>query len=187
MTIARRNHPRDGDPMTNGFPLQPILEGSLLKLRPLEAADFEDLYKVASDPLVWEQHPQKTRYQRDVFEKFFADAMQSKGALLAIDKKSGAVVGTSRFYDFNSAKKEILVGYTFLDRSCWGGLYNQELKSLMLTHAFHYVDRVLFHIGESNLRSQKAIEKIGAQFHRRFETSRPDGSISVTFEYVLNR
>ena len=143
------------------FDLQPTLKGRLLELRPLRAEDFPDLYAVASDPLIWEQHPSNDRYQKEVFGEFFRDALASGGALIAIDAETGAVVGSSRFHGYDEEKSEIEIGWTFLARSHWGGLYNGEMKRLMLRHAFRFVESVIFLIGPQNLRSQKAVEKIG--------------------------
>jgi len=143
------------------FDLQPILNGELLNLRPLRPEDFHDLYAVASDPLIWEQHPSNDRYKRDVFEGFFREALESGGALIAIDSKSGRVIGSSRFYGYDEEKSEIEIGWTFLARSHWGGISNREMKQLMLRHAFQFVDNVIFRIGPQNLRSQRAMEKIG--------------------------
>lgn len=144
------------------FPLQPILENELIRMEPLQEKDFERLYAVASDPLVWEQHPNKNRYKREVFETFFNGAMDSGGAFLVLDKASGDVVGSSRFYDLNQENSEVLIGYTFIGRKFWGGKYNPAMKKLMLDHAFKHLDNVVFHIGAKNIRSQKAIEKLGA-------------------------
>lgn len=143
------------------FDLQPVLEGELLVLRPLRAEDFQDLFAVAADPLIWEQHPVKDRYQEKVFREFFHEALESGGALLAIDSKNGQVIGSSRFHGYNKEGSEIEIGWTFLARSHWGGIYNGELKQLMLRHAFQFVNSVIFLIGPQNFRSQKAIEKIG--------------------------
>ena len=143
------------------FDLQPILEGKLLKLRPLQPEDFQELYTVASDPLIWEQHPNSDRYQEEVFKEFFRKALESGGALIAIDAKSGRVIGSSRFHGYDQEKSEIEIGWSFLARSHWGGQYNGEMKNLMLRHAFQFVPNVNFIIGTRNLRSQKAIEKIG--------------------------
>jgi RimJ/RimL family protein N-acetyltransferase len=143
------------------FELQPTLKGQLLELRPLRPDDFDDLYAVASDPLIWEQHPAHDRYQEDVFRQFFRDALQSGGALLALDCKDGRVIGSSRFHGYDMKTREIEIGWTFLARSHWGGIYNREMKQLMLRHAFRFVDRVVFLVGPRNLRSQKAMEKIG--------------------------
>jgi N-acetyltransferase len=143
------------------FVLQPILEGKLLTLRPLRPEDFQELYAAASDPLIWEQHPNSDRYQEEVFKEFFRDALESGGALIAIDAIDGRVIGSSRFHGYDPEKSEIEIGWSFLARSHWGGAYNGEMKQLMLRHAFQSVNSVIFIIGTRNLRSQKAIEKIG--------------------------
>src|SRR5258708_2519461 len=143
------------------FDLQPILNGALLGLRPLRPEDFPDLYAVASDPLIWEQHPIKDRYKEDVFKGFFREALESGGALIATDSKDGQVIGSSRFNGYDEEQSEIEIGWTFLARSHWGGIYNREMKQLMLRHAFQFVKSVVFLIGPQNLRSQRAVEKIG--------------------------
>jgi squalene synthase HpnC len=153
--------PRSRTDSTKPVDLQPTLRGKLLTLRPLRQDDFAVLYAVASDPLIWEQHPASDRYKEDVFKIFFQDALQSGGALIAVDSKSGQVIGSSRFHGYDRDKKEVEIGWTFLARSHWGGIYNGEMKQLMLRHAFTFVDRVVFLIGPQNLRSQKAVEKIG--------------------------
>jgi RimJ/RimL family protein N-acetyltransferase len=141
--------------------LQPTLQGPTLTLRPLQPDDFEALYAAASDPLIWEQNPQPTRYQRDVFRKVFESGIESKGAFAVIDSSSGTIIGTSRYYDWEPNKREVAIGYTFLARSYWGGKTNGEMKKLMLDHIFQYADTVWFHIGADNWRSRKALEKIG--------------------------
>ena len=143
------------------FDLQPVLKGELLELRPLRLEDFPDLYAVASDPLIWEQHPTRDRYKEEVFKGFFREALDSGGALIAVDCKGGQVIGSSRFHGYNEEKSEIEIGWTFLARSHWGGTYNREMKQLMLRHAFRFVNSVVFLVGPQNLRSQRAMEKIG--------------------------
>jgi N-acetyltransferase len=145
----------------NGMILQPALKGQWLELRPLRLDDFQDLYEVASDPLIWEQHPHNTRYQEEVFKRFFRDALASGGALIAIDSDTHRVIGSSRYDGYDKAKSQVEIGWTFLARSHWGGVYNGEMKRLMLEHAFRFVQSVIFVIGKQNFRSQKAIEKIG--------------------------
>jgi RimJ/RimL family protein N-acetyltransferase len=120
------------------------------------------LVAVAADPLIWEQHPDKTRFQPPGFKAFFQQALGSGGALLAIETGSGRVIGSSRFHGYDEVADEVEIGWTFLARSHWGGQYNREMKRLMLEHAFRYVGRVVFHIDPANHRSQRAIEKIGA-------------------------
>ena len=141
---------------------QPFLKGPLLELRPLRPEDFDDLFAVASDPLIWEQHPHNTRYQEEVFRKFFRDALASGGALVAVDSETGRVIGSTRYAGYDKEKSQVEIGWTFLARSHWGGVYNGEMKRLMLEHAFKSVHNVVFTIGIKNLRSQKAVEKLGA-------------------------
>lgn len=143
------------------FDLQPILKGELLELRPLQAEDYHDLYAVAADPLIWEQHPVKDRYKEEIFKMFFHEALESGGSLIAIDSKDSQVIGSSRFHGYDKDKSEIEIGWTFLARSHWGGIYNREMKKLMLQHAFRFVNSVIFLVGPQNLRSQRAVEKIG--------------------------
>jgi RimJ/RimL family protein N-acetyltransferase len=143
------------------FDLQPTLEGELLQLRPLREDDWEALFAVASDPLIWEQHPQPTRYQESVFRVYFREAMESGGAFAVIDKKDGRIIGSTRFVGYDEERGEIEIGYTFLAREYWGGAYNREMKDLLLCHAFRFVRHVVFLVGPTNWRSQKAMEKIG--------------------------
>src|ERR1051325_11620725 len=145
------------------FELQPTLRGTLLHLRPLRPDDFDALYGVASDPLIWEQHPHFDRYKLDVFRKFFADGLASGGALVAIDNRTEAVIGSSRFANLDERRSEIEIGWTFVARSHWGGRYNGEMKSMMLNHAFKFVKTVVFLVGPKNMRSQRALAKIGAK------------------------
>jgi RimJ/RimL family protein N-acetyltransferase len=163
------------------FELQPNLNGVSLELRPLREDDFPRLYDVASDPLLWEQHPSSDRYQKEVFELFFREAMESGGALIAIDSRSNAVIGSSRFYGYDEAASEIEIGYSFLARSHWGGRYNGEMKRLMLEHAFRFVNNVIFVIGPQNSRSQRAVEKIGAVR----QESRADPRDRGNFVYLI--
>ena len=161
--------------------LQPVLTGELLELRPLLEGDFQDLYAVASDPLIWEQHPVKDRYREEGFKEFFREALESGGALVTIDSKGGQVIGSSRFHGYDEEKSEIEIGWTFLARSHWGGIYNWEMKQLMLRHAFRFVNSVIFLVGPHNLRSQRAMEKIGGVR----VGSRPDGGGRDSLVYQI--
>jgi N-acetyltransferase len=147
------------------FDLQPTLTGTLLQLRPLRDDDWDALSEAASDPLIWEQHPESDRHQRDVFRRYFEGALESGGAFAVVDRRSGRIIGSTRYHAFDEAASEIEIGWTFLTREFWGGIYNQEMKRLMLDHAFRFVDRVVFLVGPSNIRSQRAMEKIGGRRH----------------------
>jgi RimJ/RimL family protein N-acetyltransferase len=143
------------------FDLQPTLTGRLITLRPLREEDFPELFAVASDRLIWEQHPNWDRYKEEVFREFFRVAMETRGALVVLDNADGRIIGSSRYYGYDREKSEVEIGWTFLARKYWGGVYNGEMKRLMLEHAFQFVNTVVFIIGETNLRSRRAVEKIG--------------------------
>jgi RimJ/RimL family protein N-acetyltransferase len=145
------------------FDRQPNLSNDLLILRPLREEDFEDLYAVASDPLIWEQHPARERSQRAGFTAFFREAMESKGTLIAIDARTQRIIGSSRYSPVKETKDAIEIGWTFLARSHWGGIYNRAMKELMIGHAFHFVPHVLLYIHPDNHRSQQAARKIGGE------------------------
>lgn len=163
------------------FDLQPTLKGKLLELRPLRAEDFDDLFAVAADPLLWEQHPAKDRYQPEQFRIFFREALESGGTLIATDTRDGRIIGSSRFHAYDGERSEVEIGWTFLARSYWGGRYNGEMKQLMLRHAFRFVDRVIFLVGLHNHRSQRAVERIGGV---RIG-SRPDANGRDSFVYQI--
>ena len=144
------------------FDLQPHLKGQLIELRPLAPEDWNNLFTVASDQLIWDQHPESDRYKEDVFKEFFREALESGGAFVVIDRNTQQIIGSTRFYGYDPEKSEIEIGWTFLARKYWGGQYNREMKELLLAHAFKFVENVVFYVGETNIRSQKAMEKIGA-------------------------
>jgi RimJ/RimL family protein N-acetyltransferase len=143
------------------FDRQPVLRGALLELGPLRPDDYDALYAVAADPLIWAQHPVKDRYREEVFRDFFYEQLASEGALIAIDARTEPVIGMSRFHGYDKERSEIEIGWTFLARSHWGGIFNREMKRLMLRHAFLSVRSVVFLVDPQNLRSQCAVEKIG--------------------------
>jgi RimJ/RimL family protein N-acetyltransferase len=143
-------------------PLQPTLTGKLVTIRPLKLSDFAKLQTAAADPLIWQLHPQPDRYKPEVFKEFFNEAMVSKGAVAILNLKTSEIIGSSRFYDYSQSSASIVIGYTFLTRQHWGGEFNWDLKKLMINHALGFVKTVYFHVGIANLRSQRALEKIGA-------------------------
>jgi RimJ/RimL family protein N-acetyltransferase len=163
--------------------LQPTLRGELVELRPLKPADFDELAAVASDPLIWEQHPARDRYKREVFDEYLREGMACGGALVAYDVATGKMIGSSRYFGYNPEASEIEIGWTFLARQYWGGAHNRDMKKLMLEHAFGFVDTVVFLIGEDNIRSQKAVEKIGA----KRVANRIDAAGRERWVYALSR
>ncbi len=169
------------------FDLQPHLKGELIELRPLTLEDWDDLFAVASDPLIWEQHPESDRYKEDVFRIFFSEALESGGAFVIIDRENQQIIGSTRFYGYDTEKSEIEIGWTFLARNYWGGRYNLELKQLMLDHAFKFVENVIFYVGENNIRSQKATEKIGGIKDGVVKKAYGNRPPSLNVRYVIKR
>lgn len=145
------------------FNLQPLLENDNLLLKPLTNSDFESLYTIAANPKIWEQHPNKDRWKREIFETFFEGALQSNGAFIIIDKHTTKSIGSTRFYDYDPQESSILIGYTFYATEYWGNGTNLSVKKLLLDYAFQYVNTVKFQIGAENIRSQIAIGRIGAK------------------------
>lgn len=170
------------------FDKQPSLEGKIVRLRPLTVGDFDGLYAVASDPLLWTLHPASNRYQRPVFQKLFDESIASGGAMVVIDKASGSIIGSSRYNISNPASENVEIGWSYLARSYWGGATNGEVKALLLKHAFRFVDTVHFRVGETNLRSRRAMEKIGGKLiDRRDEIDMPDGTKAIHVIFEIKR
>ena len=169
------------------FELQPHLIGGLVELRPLGPEDWDALFAVAADPLIWELHPASDRYRKEVFRQFFKDALESGGALAVLDRETGKIIGSSRYYGYDPELSEIEIGWTFLARSYWGGEYNGEMKRLMLTHAFRFAENVIFLVGTDNLRSRRALEKIGAVLTNRHEDKTLQGRVIHHVVYQIRR
>ena len=143
------------------FELQPTLRGTHLELRPLRPDDWDELYAVGSDPLIWEQHPERDRYTPGVIRRYFDSGLESGGAFAVIDRRTGRIIGCTRYHGYDEARSEIEIGWTFLSRDYWGGTCNREMKQLLVDHALRFVTRVVFLVGKTNARSQRAMEKIG--------------------------
>lgn len=169
------------------FDIQLALENDTILMLPLEEGDFEALHQVASDPLIWEQHPNKDRWQKEVFRVYFEGAMKSRGAYKIIDKASGQIAGSTRIYDYDEAESSILIGYTFYARTYWGKGVNLAVKSLMLNYLFQFISKVGFHIGAQNVRSQIAIGRLGAQKTGEQEVAYYGESSKLNYIYEIEK
>lgn len=169
------------------FDFQPTLEGGLIALRPALPDDFDALFAVASDREIWAVHPAHDRWQEPVFRAFLDGAFADRGGLVAIEQASGSIVGFSRYSMGRCEPGEVEIGWTFLARRLWGGRYNAELKRLMLDHAFRFVETALFRVGEDNLRSRRAMEKIGGRLTGRTETVMLNGAPVTHVVYAIRR
>lgn len=162
------------------------LQNTIVKLVPLQETDFDDLFKVASDPLIWEQHPTSDRYKPEVFKLYFDGAIKGQSAFKIVDLSTNEIIGSTRFYDFKSDERSIAIGYTFLAKKFGGGIYNKATKKLLMDYAFQFVDSIYFHIGSTNVRSQKAITNVGATKKGEVDFDYY-GSKLLHFEYVVSK
>lgn len=173
--------------MANAFDLQPLLQNDLVALVPLGEEDFDVLYAVASDPLIWAQHPNPDRWKASVFRNFFEGAIRSGGAFKIIDRSTGEIIGSTRIYDFDPEADSILIGYTFFARAYWGRGYNLQVKKLMLEYLFRFVSVVDFHIGAGNLRSQHSIVRLGARKVGELELAYYGEATRLNFVYRIRK
>ena len=163
------------------------LENDKVVLKLLDPGDFDILYQVAKDPLIWEQHPNKDRWKEDVFRSFFDAALESKAAYLILDKTTGECIGSTRYYGLNEIEKSIFVGFTFYARAYWGAGINPLVKEMMFDFAFNFVDKIYLHVGAENYRSQKAVERLGASKVAEKMVSYVKEPERMNFEYILEK
>ena len=168
--------------------LQPTLTGERVTVRPILPSDWEEMFRVASDPLIWELHPARDRYMEPVFQRFFDDALASRSAFTFTERSTGHIIGSSRYHGYDPAFSEVEIGWTFLVRQFWGGSYNAEIKRLMLDHAHGFAETVVFWVAEHNYRSQRAMEKIGGLRRPGLHTRAASGDVPhVVFEIRKRR
>lgn len=169
------------------FDTQPILENQRFALIPLQESDFDALYAVASDPQVWEQHPNHDRWKEEVFRVFFNGAMESNGAFKIVDKDSNEVIGGTRFYDYDQETDSIFVGYTFYATKCWGKGINRSIKELMFDYAFRFITTIRLHVGMNNIRSQIAVTRLGADKTGEHNMAAPGETPRINFLYEIDK
>ena len=169
------------------FDFQPTLVGDLIEVRPVRPDDFDALHAAASDPLIWEVHPDRERWKEENFRKYFDSGIASGSAFVVIERKTGRIIGSSRYHDLKPEESQVEIGFTFLERAYWGGAYNGELKKLMMDHAFHYVRRVVFAVGENNVRSRRAVEKIGGKLIDKVDRTMANGKVVPHVIYAVER
>ena len=142
------------------------LENKNFILKLLNNNDFDLLYNIGKNKKIWEQHPENDRWKKEKFNIFFNKGIENKFGLYGIyDKSKNTIIGSTRYYSYSKKKKSIKIGFTFLTPEYWSSDTNLQIKTLMLGYAFKYVENIYFDIGKNNIRSIKAIEKIGASLH----------------------
>lgn len=169
------------------FAAKSILDDGIITLRPMALSDWEPLFLVASDPLIWALHPAHDRWQMTVFRGYFDEALAQDSAFVIIDKASGDIIGSSRYGVERAGPGEAEIGWTFLARAYWGGETNRRMKRLMLAHALQHFDRVIFLVGQDNLRSRRAMEKIGGRLTERTFTAGVSEALVTHVIYAIDR
>ena len=159
---------------------QPILKGDLVTIRPMQKSDWNAMYLAASNPLVWAGHVKQNRYKEAIFRPYFECGMSSGSAVTIIDNQTQKIIGTSRYNGYDKDRREVEIGWTFIACEYWGGLYNSEIKFLMLEHAFNFLRTVIFWVAKENLRSCRAMEKIGGVL-RAGEFSKEDNGQTIPY------
>ncbi|MEE1656944.1 GNAT family N-acetyltransferase [Microvirga sp. CF3062] len=170
----------------NSFDPQPEMMDDTLSIRPLMREDIEELFSAASNPEIWAGHPAEDRYKREKFEPYFVSLLESRAALAVIDRRLSQIIGCSRYYVSPDQHDSVSIGFTFLNHAYWGGETNFHLKRLMLEHAFKSFPEVWFHIAPTNIRSQKATAKLGAE-HAYNATLDLSGSPAVWMCFRLSK
>jgi len=170
------------------------LAGDHVRLEPLDLSHVDELFAATADPSVWTHLSVAQPRDRSEMAAIVTDALaaQHRGARVPWVQRSsstGAVVGTTSYYEIDPAHRAVGIGHTFLGRPAWRTGINTEAKLLLLTRAFETLgaERVVWHTDIRNERSQRAIERLGATREGvlRHHRLRPDGTWRDTVLYAL--
>lgn len=173
-----------------------VLEDAFVALEPLTADHAPALEAAAADGELWNLWFTSAPAPGDA-AAYIAKALEGQRAGLMLpfvvrEKRSGDIVGTTRFYDFVNDPRRVAIGYTWYARRWQKSHLNTACKRLLLQHAFEQLGCVAveFHTDHRNLDSQRAIERLGAQREGvlRNHKRRPDGTLrhTVCFSIVDN-
>lgn len=155
------------------------MEGSVVRLEPLEPGHEHGLFEAAQDPEVWRWMPYQAYQSREDFRLWFEEALKSSEAgvevaFATVDARTGAPIGSTRYLALQPEHRGLEIGWTWLSPDRWQTGANVEAKLLMLEHAFEDLDcrRVEFKTDARNERSRRALEKLPAQFEGIFRKHR---------------
>lgn len=152
------------------IPYPTVLQGTTIDLLPLEEHHLEELYQASADKELWKQVPSDCS-DRDTFFAVYKMALEARDRgtqypFVIVDKQTKKLVGSTRFFEMYEADKKLEIGWTWITRDYWGSVVNLECKLLLLTYCFEVLktNRVQLKTKDDNIRSRKAIEKIGGVF-----------------------
>lgn len=145
----------------------PILENNRVKLLPLNLNNYSYLLKISQQKNLVQYSPSKIDTPKDLKEyvKIALECSKNRTGMpfIIFDKQVNAYAGTTRFMNMNWHNKVLEIGSTWIGVEFQGTGLNRNIKYLMLQHAFETLkfNKVEFRIDERNIRSRKAVEKIG--------------------------
>ena len=147
-----------------------MLQGHHVDLQPLDLDDLPALYEVAADKALWKHIPTDCS-RPDRFMESYTKSIQDRDAgiqypFLILGRDARQIIGSTRLFDLHPQDRKLEIGWTWIAQAYWGTDVNLECKSLLLTFCFETLGarRVQLKTDELNIRSRKAIEKIGARF-----------------------
>ncbi|MFD0964095.1 GNAT family N-acetyltransferase [Pseudofulvibacter geojedonensis] len=146
---------------------QPILENDFVRLEPLTIKDVNRLILVAQEENLIQHSPSIINSKESLskyIEKAISDRVNKTSIPFIIYHKGlNSYLGSTRFGLINNYNKVLHIGWTWISKSIQGTGINQQMKFLMLQYAFEVLEfeKVEFKIDERNIRSRKAVEKIG--------------------------
>ena len=147
-----------------------FLKGNIVELIPLEEKHFDELYLAASDAELWKFIPTDCS-DKEKFRTTYLHALaeREKGnhyPFVIYHKESKKIIGSTRLFDIVENDRKLEIGWTWIVKEHWGTKVNFECKLLLLTFCFEKLKaiRVQLKTDQNNIRSRKAIEKIGGRF-----------------------
>ncbi|NGQ95207.1 GNAT family N-acetyltransferase [Brevibacillus sp. SYP-B805] len=164
--------------------------GKKVKLTPMEMNHMESLYEAGRYPNIWTVTQGRIDSLDDARE-YVRKALEQKNALpfVIIDQESQKIVGSTRFYDISVQNRSLEIGSTWLTPAMWRTYVNTECKYLLLKHCFETLGtiRVQFKTDSRNIRSQRALERIGAvkEGVLRNHMILPDGYVRDSVYYSI--
>lgn len=156
--------------MSNWISSPKTLTGQIVDLVSMDKVHFQELETLAKDKRIWEHYiydGSDSGKFRTILESALAE--QKRGTqfpFVIFHKADNKLIGSSRFLDIQPKHKKLEIGTTWLHPDYWGTEVNLECKLLLLTFCFETLQthRVQLKTDENNVRSRKAIEKIGGRF-----------------------
>lgn len=180
--------------MTHDLKMPEVLEGNRVKLIPLVMDHAEELWESAKNEDLWQHYTFRRMENFDKFKDFLAGSLKEAETgrgftFTIIDKAFGKMRGGTSFLDIQPASRSLEIGRTWLAKELHGTGLNAECKFLLLRYCFEEMKliRVFFKTDSNNIRSQKAMEKIGAKFEGvlRNHMIRDDGTFRHSAYYSI--